>query len=75
MKPPCRECITFPMCKSRLNEDGRVEVCSLVQKYVDPPDGIYDENRERPMYRQTRINKIRKSFGIKKARKSGIREV
>jgi hypothetical protein len=42
---------------------------------MDPPDGDFVHRKERYMYRQTRINKVRRALGLKKARKSGITSI
>lgn len=75
MKTPCQDCITLAICRSKLRAFGELRVCPLLCKYVDPPDGIYVEGKERYMYRQTRINKVRKALGLKKARNSGVNHV
>jgi hypothetical protein len=72
MKPPCQDCITLAICRAKIRIDKGMKVCKLIPKYIDPPDGIYRKGRERPMYRQTRINKVRKALGLRKSRKSGI---
>ena len=66
MKVPCVDCITFSMCKQkhRLKKGLPIPVafCPIVVNYIDQPC----RQPEHPMYRRTRINKLRKVFGLKK---------
>ena len=72
MKAPCKDCIILALCRARVKPSGRLFIiCSLIDKYIDPPDGVFMHRGgvERPMHRQTRINKVRKTLGLKKQRR------
>jgi hypothetical protein len=70
MKPPCKDCITIAICRVRARSiRALLHTCQLADNYIDPPDGVLRPGKERPMYRRTRINKIRKLLGLKKVSK------
>lgn len=66
MKAPCKNCLTLSMCKQkrRIKKELPIPVafCPLVVNYINQSC----RQPERPMYRRTRINKVRKVFGLKK---------
>jgi hypothetical protein len=65
MKVPCKECICLATCRAKArsanNANPLVIDCTIVYSYLD-----YFNKHERPMYRQTRVNKVRKALGLKK---------
>jgi hypothetical protein len=64
MKPPCKDCLTLAICKGKVGTISQLEIddCPLVSKYINSEEML----SKRPMYRDSRINKIRVIFGFKK---------
>ena len=64
MKVPCRDCLTLAICRQKIKGELNLTIsfCPLLNSYV------YDKKLygKRPMYRYSRINKVRKALGLRK---------
>ena len=71
MKVPCKECICLAICRTKVRDTRSLNGidCIIAYNYVD-----YLNKDERPMYRQTRMNKVRKALGLKKKRRKRLHE-
>jgi hypothetical protein len=73
MKVPCKECICLATCRAKVrsaNSANPIDIdCIIAYSYMD-----YFNVDERPMYRQTRLNKVRKALGLKKKRRQRAHE-
>lgn len=64
MKVPCKDCLTLAICRAKVRQPRWTIMCPLINAYSAPRTP-----NELPMYVQTRINKVRKTLGLKKARR------
>jgi hypothetical protein len=64
MKCPCKDCLTLGICKGKIGNISQLEIefCPLVENYIYSKEIM----SKRPMYRKTRINKIRMVLGMGK---------